>query len=79
MAKITIHIPDELKELALMRKINWQLVISKKLNEELEELARIKRIASKSKLRQEQADKLSDEINLSLAERYAKLSKSKRV
>ena len=53
-----------------------QLLLSKNVNEELEEIARIKRIVSKSKLNGEQAEKLSDEVNLSLAERYSKLLKS---
>lgn len=79
MAEITIRIPEELKELALMKRINWQLIIFRKLNEEFEELTRIKRIISKSNLSQEQADKLSDEINLSLADRYSKLLKLKKV
>ena len=79
MAEVTIRIPDELKELALMKKINWELAISRKLNEELEELARMKRIVSKSKLTEEQANKLSDEINFSLAKRYSKLLKEKRL
>ncbi|MBS3077028.1 hypothetical protein J4233_02030 [Candidatus Pacearchaeota archaeon] len=78
MEEIRIHIPDELKELALMKRINWQLVVSKKINEELERLACVERIVSKSKLTQEQADKLSDEVNLSLAKRYQGLLKSKR-
>ncbi|MBI2045526.1 hypothetical protein HYT23_05710 [Candidatus Pacearchaeota archaeon] len=78
MEEVTIKLPDELKELAFAKKINWQLLLSKKVNVELEEIARIKRIVSKSKLTEEQADKLADEVNLSLAKRYSELLKSKR-
>ena len=76
MAEVKIRIPDELNELALSKKVNWQLAISRKLNEELEELARIKRIVSKSKLTEEKATELSNEVNVSLAKRYERLSKS---
>ena len=75
MTKITISIPEELKELAYISKINWQLVVARKLKEELEELVKIKRIVSKSKLTEEQADELANEVNLSLADRYKSLSK----
>ena len=76
MSEVRIRIPDELNELALSKKINWQLVVARKLNEELEELARIKRIVSKSKLTEEKAAELSNEANVSLAKRYERLSKS---
>ncbi|MBI2043770.1 hypothetical protein HYT24_00195 [Candidatus Pacearchaeota archaeon] len=76
MVEIRVKIPDELKELAMSKKINWQLVIARKINEELERIARAKQNVSKSKLTEEKADELSDEINLSLARRYERLSKS---
>ena len=75
MAEITIKIPEELNELARVSKINWQLVIARKLEEELQRLVKIKNIISKSKLTQEQADQLADEVNLDLAKRYEKLSR----
>ncbi len=77
MIEITIRIPEELKELANISKINWQLLIARKLKEEFEELAQIKRIVSKSKLTQEQADELSDRVNKSLSLKYEKLPKEK--
>ena len=74
MAEITITIPAELEEeLKNISKINWQLLIVRKLKEELEEAARIKSIVSKSKLTQQDADKLADEVNEALAKRYEKL------
>lgn len=78
MAEIIISIPEELKELTLVRRINWQLLLARKLSEEFMELARIKNIVSSSKLTEEQADSLSDEVNLSLAKRYQRLLNSKR-
>lgn len=77
MAELKVEIPDELKELESASGINWQLAVEKRLKEEFEELARLKRIVAKSKLTEEQAKELSDEVNLSLAKRYEKLLKSK--
>ena len=70
MAELKIKIPEELEELSSASKINWQLVVEKRLKEELEELARLKRIVDKSKLTQEQANKLADEVSLALAKRF---------
>lgn len=77
MVEITISIPEELEELAYISKINWQLAILRKLKEEFEELAEVKSIVSKSKLTQEQADELADEVSLSLAKKYEKLLKER--
>ncbi|MBI2647261.1 hypothetical protein HYW99_02185 [Candidatus Woesearchaeota archaeon] len=77
MPELKIEIPEELKELASASNINWQLVLERRLKEEFEELARLKRIVDKSKLTEEQAKKLADEVSLSLAKRYEKLLKSK--
>ncbi len=75
MVEVIIKIPDELNELALAKKIDWQLLVNRELNEKLEELTRIKKIISKSKLTEEKAKELSDEVNISLAKRYKRLVK----
>ena len=77
MQEIIVKIPEELDELRYAASINWQLVIGRRLKEEFEELARIKRIVTKSKLTQKQAEKLADEVSLSLAKKYEKLLKEK--
>ena len=72
-----LTIPDEVKlELKRFSWVNWSNVVRDKLikSEEIEdELNELRRIVAKSKLTQEQADKLSDETNWSLAKRYHKL------
>lgn len=73
MTELVIKIPKELEELKSASGIRWQLAVEKRFREELEEIARIRRIVSKSKLTQEQADRLADEVNKSLAKRYEKL------
>jgi hypothetical protein len=75
MAEIIVKIPGELKELESASGIRWQLAVEKKIREELEEIARIERIVSRSKMTQEQADSLADEVNESLSKRYAKILK----
>ena len=77
MAEIVVEIPEELEELRKVSKINWQLAIQKRLLEEFDELVRIEKIVSKSKLTEEQAKELADEVNLSLAKRYERLLKGK--
>ena len=73
MAELKVEIPDELKELEYATGINWQLAVEKRLKEEFKELARLKKIAAKSKLTEKQAKKLADEVNLSLAKKYKRL------
>jgi len=77
MAEIVVEVPEELEELRKVSKINWQLAIQKRFLEEFDELIRIEKIISKSKLTEEQAKELADEVNLSLAKRYERLLKGK--
>ena len=77
MTELKVEIPEELKELESISKIDWQLLIERKLKEEFEEISKIKKIVSKSKLTEEQANKLADEVNLSLAKKYRKLLKER--
>lgn len=75
MVEVTVRIPNELNELALIKKINWQILIARSIKKEIEELAKIKRIVSESNLTENRAEELADETNLSLAKRYRKLLK----
>lgn len=77
MAQVTIDIPDELEELKNASSIKWQMLIQRKLKEEFGRLSEIGRIVTKSKLTQEQADALSDEVNWALSKRYQKLYREK--
>lgn len=77
MGSAVLTIPDKVKaELKRFAWVNWSETIREELikSEEIEdELSEVRRIVAKSKLTQEQADKLSDEFNWSLAKRYHKL------
>lgn len=74
MVEVCIKIPKELEsEFKGMCEAELSILVNNALKERLSMLARFKRIVSKSKLTEEQAEKLADEINESLAKRYDKL------
>ena len=77
MTSIIIQIPDEIKELALASNLQWQIVVGKRLKEELEELKILKKVIAKSALTQKKANKLSDQVNTRLAKHYEGLLKGK--
>lgn len=75
--KLEVEIPEELKELRLASSISWQLAVEKRLKEEFNELARLERIAVKSKLSEKKAEELADEVSLALAKKYETFAKGK--
>ncbi len=75
--EIRVKIPAELNELESISNINWQLAVNKILKEKFDEIKKIREIIDKSKLTEEQAEKLSDEVNMSLAKRYEELLKKR--
>lgn len=75
MAEVVVKIPEELKEFESISPINWQLAVEKRLKEEFDELARLKRIASKSKLTEEDVEELSEEVGTALTDRLLKSKK----
>ncbi len=77
MMKLEVEIPEELKELKSASQISWQLAVEKRLKEEFNELARLERIAAKSKLSEKKAKELADEVSLALAKKYGTLAKEK--
>ena len=79
MASVTFALPDNVKaEMKRLTWINWselaRLEILERLKQE-QEIEEFRRIVSKSKLTEKQAQKLAEEVNRSLAKRYEKLSK----
>ena len=77
MTSAVLTLPDEVKsELKRFSWINWsELAREELLKEEIRQKAweEVEKIVSKSKLTQEQADKLSDEANWRLAKKYKEL------
>ena len=79
MASVTFSIPDHIKgEMQALSWVNWsdlareEALKRAKLREDFE---RFKRIVSKSKLTEDDANRLSDEVNVSLSKRYVELLK----
>ena len=77
MGTITLTFPDKVKsELKRFSWVNWselarlEILKEKQKQKTYEEL---EKILSKSTLTQEEANKLADEISLSLAKRYKKM------
>ena len=79
MAELRVNIPKELEsEFKAISKPELSMLVSKVLKDKLLKIIRFKKIVSKSKLTEEQAEELADEVSESLAKRYDKLlSKSK--
>lgn len=75
MAEIVVRVPEELKEFESVSPINWQLVIEKRLKEEFDELIKLKKIVSKSKLTEKDVEELSEEVGIALTDRLLKSKK----
>ncbi|KXB05662.1 hypothetical protein AKJ50_00350 [candidate division MSBL1 archaeon SCGC-AAA382A13] len=74
MGEIKIKIPDDLRlGLDGLSETKLTLMANKLVKEELERLARLKRITSKSELTEKRAAELSTKVSESLAKRYEKM------
>jgi len=78
MKEISIKIPAELEsEFRTISEIELSIIINKLLKNELSKIIRFKQIVSKSQLTEEKAEKLADEISISLTKRYEKMFSEK--
>ena len=70
MGELVVKIPEDIEiELGKVSKEDWQLLFSRFLRRKLEEIREIESIVSKSKLTEEQAKELADEVSLAIAKR----------
>lgn len=79
MASVALRVSEEFKaRIEQFPWVNWsetareELIKREGIRERFEE---VEKILEKSKLTQEEADKLADEVNVSLAKRYKELLK----
>jgi hypothetical protein len=73
MTEVSVKIPEDLDvELGKVPKENWQLLFSRFLKKELEELKKVESIVSKSKANNKQVKELADEASLAIAKRLLK-------
>lgn len=71
MEEILVQLPDDIAGvLKNFSQLEKSLLVSKLLKEKLKELAKLRKIVSKSQLTQEKADDIASKINESLAQRY---------
>jgi len=76
MAELVVKISEDIGiELGKISKEDWQLLFSRFLRRELEEIREIESIVSKSKLTEEQAKELADEVSLAIAKRLLEIEK----
>ena len=74
MPELVVNIPEELEsEFKLIPKPELSALVNKVLKDNLLKVVRFKKIVSKSKLTEEQAEELANEVSVSLAKRYNKL------
>lgn len=81
MASVTFAADDTLKAgMARFPWVNWSEAAREELAKQektREDFERFKAIVAKSKLTEEDAKELADEVNMSLAKRYEKLLKGR--
>ncbi len=70
MTKITIEIPEDIAFIKNVSPLDWSLIATKMLQLKLEELTRLKKIISESKLTEKDVDELTNKINESMSKRY---------
>jgi len=78
MKEVVVKIPEDIvKEVEGIEKIDVSLLVNKLLMERILEVVRVKRILEKSKLTEEKAKEIADEINEALYKRYKELYEEK--
>lgn len=70
MEELRIKIPAEIEFIKRVPNIDWSILFNKFIKFKLEEIARLKRGLSKSKLTEENVEEFSDKINEALSKRY---------
>jgi predicted CopG family antitoxin len=71
MANMTLAIPDELyKRMKALSEIRWSEVARRAIEQRVEDLEIMNKIAAKSKLTKKDAEEISRKINHSAAKRF---------
>jgi len=70
MTEIRFEIPEELGFIKQIPNIDWSILFNKFIRFRLEEIAKLKRGLSKSKLTEEDVEEFSDKINEALSKKY---------
>lgn len=71
MTNITLSIPDELhKKMKKFSELRWSEIVRKTIEQRINDLEEIERIASKSRLTQKDVDEISEKIKRSAALKF---------
>jgi len=71
MAILSVSVPEDLKhKMEILDEVNWSAVARKAFEEKVIQITFLKKIASKSKLTNKDADKISKEINQNIAKKF---------
>ena len=70
MPELKIKIPEEVEFFKRVSDVDWSIAVNKFIRSKLEEIARLKRGLSKSKLTEDDVKEFSDKVNESLSQRY---------
>ena len=70
MTKLNFEIPKDLEFIKQVPDVDWSILIGKIVKSKLDNISRLKRVVSKSKLTGKDVDEFSDKINISLSKRY---------
>ena len=71
MVEVKIEIPKELEEeIKSISKTTLSLVINKIVKEELEKMARLKKIISKSKMTEKDVEELANKIDEAISKKF---------
>lgn len=74
MATLSVAVPEELKEkMSELEEVNWSAVARKAFEEKVKEIEFVKKLASKSKLTEKDAQELSDKINKNMAKKFKEM------
>lgn len=76
MVNMTIALPDELHEkMRRHSEIKWSEIARRAIRRYVEEMDRLDKLTSDSKLTEEDADEIGHEVKRDLAKRYRKYTK----
>jgi len=73
MVEVKIEVPEDVKFIAEVDKVELSLFVSRVVKEELERISWLSRELEKSKLTEEKAKEIADEINRALGRKYIEL------
>jgi hypothetical protein len=76
MGTLSVSIPDDLRaRMIQMEEVNWSAVARKAFEEKVKQIDFLTKIASKSKLTEEDAEAIGAKINKSMAQRFKEMKK----